>query len=428
VKTVRCTEHQLLKVGDATDCDLTFAQVEALQKTLPSNLRALQWTSRNTVKTTEQVGMVAAAGIRLEILPKVGAMDRDHTRAVLVRMIAASLDIPVHDGEVTGHSCQRRDLLEVLIGLFAHRLQIQLRAGLSRNYQQHTNDLNRLRGKLDVIRQFTNLATSPQKLACRYNELGADTSLNRLLLCALVFLRRRSLLADTQRLITELIAHFEDVRSATPHEVLNESVVLSRSEQRWSVLQELARLLLTATYQTVHGGERDGISLLFDMNLLFEKYVASLSRRISAESGYQLQSQGPRRYLATDHQQRSVFHTKPDLHLHKGEHVIVLDTKWKELDQTQSNLGVSQGDAYQMLGYAETYAAREVILVYPQPMNTGAPGFQKSWLLGKGQIPFKVLTIDLSDTSSFQRHLHLLLDEGVLTSPNNLAANSAEQT
>jgi 5-methylcytosine-specific restriction enzyme subunit McrC len=119
-----------------------------------------------------------------------------------------------------------------------------------------------------MMRQFTSLAASPQKLACRYDELTADTDLNRLLLCALMFLRRRSLRFDTQRLLTELATHFEDVCRMSPQEALNERFVLTRAEQRWSMLETLARLLLSTNYQTTHAGDRAGIALLFDMNLL----------------------------------------------------------------------------------------------------------------------------------------------------------------
>ncbi|MDT7816510.1 MAG: hypothetical protein QOJ42_6426 [Acidobacteriaceae bacterium] len=77
MKTLRRSEHQTISVGEAAGCDLTFAQVEALQKAQPSGVRAFQWTSRNTIKTGDQVGMVAAAGVRLEILPKVGTLDCD---------------------------------------------------------------------------------------------------------------------------------------------------------------------------------------------------------------------------------------------------------------------------------------------------------------------------------------------------------------
>jgi hypothetical protein len=56
---------------------------------------------------------------------------------VVMRMIAAALDIQLYDGEITGHHCQERDLLEALIGLFARRMQVQLRARLCRAYQMH---------------------------------------------------------------------------------------------------------------------------------------------------------------------------------------------------------------------------------------------------------------------------------------------------
>jgi 5-methylcytosine-specific restriction endonuclease McrBC regulatory subunit McrC len=125
-----------------------------------------------------------------------------------------------------------------------------------------------------------------------------------------------------------------------------------------SVLETLARLLLATNYQTTHAGDRAGISLLFDMNLLFEKYVAALTRQAYLSSGYKLQTQGPQRCLVRDQNDQSLFHTKPDMHLHCGEDIVVLDTKWKRLDQAQANLGITQTDIYQMHGYEQIYKSQ----------------------------------------------------------------------
>lgn len=414
MRTISLREHETASVGELPgDKRFTVEEVESLDNAQRAvGVEAFRWTSRSQVKAAQHVGMVATANVRLEILPKIEGLGLGETRRALIRMIGIAWDVPVRDGEVTGHDYQDRELLELLIGLFARRLQEQVRAGLSRTYCRREDDLSRLRGKLDVTRQFTRLAASPQKLACRFDEFTADTGLNRLLLCAVTSLRRRSVRADTQRLLNEIAAHFEDVQPVSAYEALATKAELDRASKRWKIPATLARLLLSSIYQTAHGGKRDGVALLFDMNVLFEAYVASLARKVCVPLGYTVRAQGPQRCLARTAAARSAFHTKPDLHLERDGDVVVLDTKWKRIDPSRPNFDVAQSDAYQMHGYAHVYASRATILLYPHHLGiAGQPGSQTLWRFEAGGADLRLATIDVAQPGEFPATLRSILDE-----------------
>jgi 5-methylcytosine-specific restriction enzyme subunit McrC len=311
-----------------------------------------------------------------------------------MRMIGIAWDVPVQEGEVTDHECRNSDLLELLIRSFARRLQEQIRAGLSRAYRLHEDDLSRLRGKMDVTRQFTKLAASPQKLACRYDEFTADIPLNRLLLCAVIFLRRQSVSAATQRLLNEITTHFSDVQIVSKSEaLLAERFTPDRVNQQWGILARLARLFLSSEYQTAHGGRQEGIALLFDMNKLFESYVAALARKAYIPLGYDVRTQGPHDHLTCD----KVFQTRPDVHVKRGDDVFVLDTKWKKLDSSKPNVGVEQKDAYQMHAYAHVYKSCATILLYPHNSGLSAPpGERTRWQFKSGDCSLVLATLDVA--------------------------------
>jgi len=410
VKTIRLREHESALVVEGPDAThLTFSEIEALERVQKAvKVDAFGWTGRNRVRTAQYVGMVPSAGARLEILPKIDDLGVGDSRRVLTRMIGIAWGVPVQDGDVTGHDYQKYDLLELLIGLFARRLLCQVRAGLARAYRGYEDDLSRLRGKMNVTRQFTRLAASPQKLACRYDEFTADTGLNRLLLCAVMFLRRESARADTQRLLNELASHFADVEVVPASAALAEQFLPDRVNQRWAILAKLARLLLSSVYQTAHSGNREGIALLFDMNVLFESYVAALAGKACLPLGYKACIQGPQGYLTGE----EAFQTKPDLHFKRGDDVIVLDTKWKKVDPAQPHFGVDQKDAYQMHAYAHVYASRSTILLYPH--HRGIPessGHQMRWRFKTGGSDLIVATIDLTKSpDDFCASLRRLLE------------------
>ncbi len=72
-------------------------------------------------------------------------------------------------------------------------------------------DLGALRGRLDVIRQCTVLAASPQRLACRYEDLDPDIALNRVLKATLTHLVGLARASETRRRLGELLFVYDEV-------------------------------------------------------------------------------------------------------------------------------------------------------------------------------------------------------------------------
>ena len=385
-------EYEQVCIGE----DCSVAEAEAIVAAQPPGVPALKWTSRQTLVTAQYVGILAATDVRLEILPKIKGLEEGATRGVLVRMIAASLDISLHVSDITGHDTHENDLLDVLIGLFVERLKDQMRGGLSRSYERRSEDLSCLRGKLDLVRQLTVHAANPQKLACHFDELTADTALNRRLFCALRFLLHLSKCESTKRAIARLLPSFQEVHSLTAAESLQERIVLTRLNQPWHPVETLASLFLSGLSQTSQSGDGTGFSLLFDMNLLFEKYVAFLVKGHCRRNGLSCRTQGPEKALVADDSGGGLFYTKPDLYVSRDGRVIVLDTKWKELESGAPSLKVSMGDVYQMHAYATTYAADSMVLIYPLQPSMPKTSGHREWSLGSAKIPLHIVSIDVA--------------------------------
>ncbi|RKQ69723.1 5-methylcytosine-specific restriction enzyme subunit McrC [Litorimonas taeanensis] len=405
MRTLTIFEHAYVSISDKpAEGRLMQADVEALdlaQKSMGAN--AFAWDGRNRIKASQFVGIIAAPGIRLEILPKIDKSENIETRGTLIKMIAAALSIPIYDGDITPLNSQDQDFLEILVLVFARRLASEVRKGLTRNYKRQTDDLARLRGKLDVTRQFTKFAATPQILACEFDEFSADNALNRLLACATSLLMRKTNVATTQRLLAEIDAHFAEVSPVTVQQALQEPIILDRKNQRWSVCEKLARLLLQSLYQTVHGGKREGVALLFDMNKLFEAYVTRLAQKTLRPMGYTVWTQKPQKALVHDKEGRRAFITKPDIYVKGHGEVIIIDTKWKTLDFSKGNFGISQADAYQMHGYARVYDATKTILLYPQ-MHDKSGAFA-SWTFENSDTQLQVATIDILDETKMAESL-----------------------
>ena len=232
----------------------------------------------------QMVGVIAAPGCSLEILPKIDseAIEPDATiRHRLVRMLDVALGLEIGDGQAATMARQTETLLDILIRLFADRLVAEARRGLPRAYLAREDDLPSLRGRLDVRRQFTALAVRPARLACRYDALSADTALLRIMKACVVLLRRHARVAETIRRLDELRFLLAEISDVPLSNLPWSQVCIDRTNRRWETLYGLARLFLKREWQATHHDVRapHGITLLFPMNDLFEAYIAALARR-----------------------------------------------------------------------------------------------------------------------------------------------------
>ena len=320
---------------------LALAERAARRLKLPGPETAVLTRIYRGLESKQVVGILATPGTTLEILPKIDGED-GAVRTALVRMLAVAWELRVADGELAALDTQRHDLLELLVGLFTGRLLGAVRRGLPHRYVAHEEDLEWLRGRLDVTRQVTHLAVRPNRLACRFDELSPDTPLNRVLKAAVSRLARLTRSIDNARRLTELAARFEPVRDTA--DPLRERVRLDRTNSAFHALHHLARLFLAGEWQSTAGGREAGFALLFPMNVLFEAFIGKSLRRALAPSRTVTVSLQDRRHhaLIDEDGRTGRFNLRPDAAIETPpDGPIVLDTKWKRLTSDKETLGVA---------------------------------------------------------------------------------------
>ena len=204
-----------------------------------------------------------------------------------------------------------------------------------------------------MVRQFTVHAVRPDRLACRFDALDADTPLLRVMKACVLLLVRHVRGIGTQRKLAELRFLLADVPTVSPSALPWRQGKIDRTSQRWKTLLDLARLLMGERWQQTHAATSapDGITLLFPMNELFERYVAIQLRRALAGSGLDVVAQGGLRYCLGPWRDGEEcigdsHATRPDILVRRGDKVVtVIDTKWKHL--------------------ARLYRCNRLILLYP---------------------------------------------------------------
>ena len=186
-------------------------------------------------------------------------------------------------------------------------------------------------------------------------------------------------------------------------------ISITRLNQRFEPLLNLARLFLENESLQLSSGSFETFAFALDMNKLFEEFVISFIDRHRVEilpshlQDCELlpQSSGAVLYLARNSDNHQVFQLKPDLVFRQnGSFPLLVDTKYKRLQEGDRKLGISQADFYQMYAYAHSYDCRHVLMIYPQV--AGMSEFCKAFKIVDSDRAITAATIDLCGDLSKQ--------------------------
>lgn len=368
----------------------------------------------------QMVGVVAAPGCSLEIFPKIDRIDetsvegRRTVRERLVRMLDVALGLDIGDGAASAMARRAEGLLDILIRLFADKLLTEARRGLPRAYLQHEADLPALRGRLNVVRQFTAHAVRPDRLACRFDALSSDIPLLQIMKTCVLALRRHARAADTVRKLDELRFVLAEIADVSVAALPWHAVRIDRTNRRWEALFGFARLFLKRDWQATHHDPSagQGITLLFPMNDLFEAYIAVLMRRSLRPAGFTVETQGGRLFCLIEEtdEGRQRFQTRPDVIVRDSQGnrpIAIVDTKWKCLSPAieDAKHGVSQADVYQMMAYGHLYGCPDLLLLYPHHAGLDPRPFATDYLIHGSTARLHLRSLDLA-----QRELGIVAD------------------
>ena len=342
--------------------------LERLEKKLPA--KAWSW-GNHEIKFASHCGVISLGDLSIEILPKiygVEAEDRGSSRNALIRVLSKARRLKLYEVGPAGISPQKRNLLDIFILHFCERLRIQLTRGMIRKYIKREKNLNVLRGKLRIDQQLRRNLIHQERLFCQYDELSTDNAYNKILKYVLGILLKAATGNRALREVSELHARFEPITDSAADISTLDSLSFDRLTERYEPIFDQCRYFLEGLYPDVVAGKKNCLSLLFDMNRLFEAYVASQLRKEASTQGLRLREQGPLEYFAKlDGSGEPVFRMKPDISFvdKNNQVVMIADTKWKVLDEGEKNLGISQADMYQIGSYASRYGVKSVVLLYP---------------------------------------------------------------
>lgn len=318
----------------------------------------------------QYVGLVKAGPHAVQILPKVYDKDAENL-GYLLALLHYTRKLRIHPSEVAELGSSIGSFLEVWIRHFALELNRLLRTQYKQRYVEVEERVNFLRGKLLPERELDGSAKLSARYACRYELFTPDHLLNRTLKFCNSLLLRQTGSAANRKILSENNVLLADVASMPVQTEEVERLQIDRLSRDYEPILDLCRLLLRKSTLDLRAGRISQLAIVFDMEKLFEEFVAEFLRRNATEITF-----GEDEHLTSVSAKERVgrlfgqVRMEPDLILRAAERTVLLDTKYKLLLPGQRP---SREDLYQMYAYGTggDDAFSDIILLYPA--ETSAP-------------------------------------------------------
>lgn len=331
---------------------------------------------KDCIRVKNYVGVIETRqGTTIEILPKIysdkttdATSAINESRSILLTMLRCLRKSPFKTIDKAHLSANRLPILEIFISMFLIEVESIVNRGIKHFYSNSEENQKFLKGRLLFSQQIKLNVTRADRFYVEFDEFKANIPQNKIIKTALLYINVKSKSAKNKNRIFDLLTLFEDVdvskNIASDLAKLNGN---NRLFNYYDTALNWARLFLEGKSFTSYKGKYLNTAILFPMELLFESYVAHKLKRQYPELN--IITQDRQYFLLTDLLlKQSKFRIRPDIVVKTNELLIVADTKWKVIDQTQSskNYLISQSDMYQLYAYGKKYASNDLILIYPE--------------------------------------------------------------
>ncbi|WP_149704325.1 McrC family protein [Campylobacter concisus] len=318
-------------------------------------LRIASGVGGKFIQARNYVGVLQTkSGLTIEILPKIADKnDAERSKAVFIKMLKTLKNFPFKSSNLASLKTQNLPLLEIFISMFLCELEALVKKGIKSDYVALEENLNFLKGKLNINEQIKRNSVHKERFYVGYSEFLSDIKINRIIKTTLKFLYKKSNSSKNQQKIRELLFMFDEVSTCDDYKDFFEKLIINRQVKHYEQTLLWCKIFLLGNSFTPHKGDDLAFALLFDMNALFESYVGNFIKK--KFSGIILQHS--EKHLVENPKS---FRLRPDIFL---KDKFIADTKWKIV---KSRDDISQADLYQLYAYGKKYECGRLYLIYPK--------------------------------------------------------------
>ena len=345
-------EHQRLRMGDK---GFTRIHLDALLKLNEYHEGVYFEAIAKGVKFNQYVGVIQVDGLTIEINPKADKDDTEENwKGVLLKMLQACGKLKASSTGPAHVRRQHLNLLEVYFELYLHEVDRIIRRGLLKKYRKETKNTKALKGKLEFAGNIRHNLVHKERFYNTHHVYDTNHLLHQILYKALDIVdhfSRGTRLNDFSKRVLVNFPIVENIIITTPQ---LENIKLNRKSKGYQDALELARLIILNYSPDISSGKEKMLSLLFDMNQLWEQFVLKQVKNACGSTDIEVEGQESKDFWGNNS-------LRPDIVLRKGSKTYIIDTKWKR----PSSNSASINDLRQMYAYCRFWNAEKALLLYP---------------------------------------------------------------
>ncbi|TDQ18605.1 5-methylcytosine-specific restriction enzyme subunit McrC [Algoriphagus boseongensis] len=359
---IKVFEHQSIFLNQKFEDDVVFDsdKFDSLVKFFGKGVPYYSLI-RNGIRFNEFVGALQVGNLLISVLPKADKYQQESTdekdkwNSILVDMLRVVHGFEVKAPSTSHMKVKNNTVLDLYFEIFVSEVEALLHRGLAKKYRQTEGNLNALKGSIQFSKQISKNSIHKERFYTRHTTYDVEHLLHIILYRTLLLLKRINTNTALIGRINALTLNFPEMPDRKITEADFDKIVLNRKTQDYQKALEIARLILLHYHPDLTKGREDVLALMFDMNLLWEKFVlASLKK----DSGLKARGQDSKSFWQPDTGYKR--NIRPDITIEIGEEKYVIDTKWK-LVSTEP----SMDDLRQMYAYHHYFGADKVALLYP---------------------------------------------------------------
>jgi 5-methylcytosine-specific restriction enzyme subunit McrC len=304
-----------------------------------------------TLSARQYVGEILVGDMRIRIRSDKASMTN------LFWMLTYAYDLAEFRDQ-TSEYFEEESLFEFLVAIWVGQVERLVRRGIHRSYRNRQDNRPRLRGKLDIAQQIRRNLVHPERFAVEWADHTSDLLENRLLKHVLLRLAGVHYVHNARLglRLRRAYSAFDRVQYTPIASRDFEQVRYDRLNQHYRGPLALARLLWQHLSVRNESGQVPFATFLFDLNVLFERFIAAYLKEALRGSGLQVRAKY-RSPLDRD----QLEDAEMDVVLLRHEDpVLVLDTKYKSYEGKPTRT-----DLTQIYTYCQTLQVRRGVILYP---------------------------------------------------------------
>lgn len=350
-----------------------------------SRQQFIDFDKKDGIKLQNYIGTIIYKGEQLNIFPKVFKYDEDDydtddlemddliNNLVIWLGYCDRLNFPFVSmkGELSG----TENLLELFITIYVHYVKAAIDKRRYFQYEEVTETGSFVKGKIDFQDYATRKYPTGQhhKLDYIYSSFIFDNTLNRIIKCTCSILMGVTKQPGNKNILRNILMKLGDVAivNCMPYDC--DTVHLSALHKNYHIILNMSKMFLFNKVNSYSMGITESFCFLFPAEVLFEGFIGGFLREMLSDTA-KVTTQASDQYLADlivdGEMMGSTFLLREDILVETEDAIVVLDTKYKEIDRFEKirenkKLGISDNDMKQMAVYAAKRGAKKLFLLYP---------------------------------------------------------------